>query len=133
MKIGHTGYNVSDMEKAMEFYCKVLGFTHAFSIPREDGTPWIEYLKLGNEQFIELFYCDKPIDRGNAYLHLCLEVDDIHAMADQIVKAGGPLDVAPRMASDFNWQCWTHDPDGNKIEIMTISKDSPQYKAYHAE
>ena len=30
--------------------------------------------------------------------------------------------------SIHNWQCWTHDPDGIKIELMQISDDSPQMK-----
>ena len=25
-------------------------------------------------------------------------------------------------------QCWTHDPDGNKIELMQLSEDGPQMK-----
>ena len=28
--------------------------------------------------------------------------------------------------ADFNWQCWTHDPDGIKIELMQLDEKSPQ-------
>ena len=28
--------------------------------------------------------------------------------------------------SDRNWQCWTHDPDGNRIELMQMMDDSKQ-------
>ena len=41
---------------------------------------------------------------------------------------GAPQDDAPKQGADFNWQCWTHDPDGNKIELMQLSEESPQMK-----
>ncbi len=130
--IAHAAYNVTDMEKAMDFYCGVLGFTRAFSMKNEAGEPWIEYLKVGNGQFVELFY-KKPEDRGDTYSHLCLEVDDIQAMADHLVAMGAPLDVAPKQGRDRNWQCWTHDPDGNRVELMALAPDSPQRRAYQEE
>ena len=42
---------------------------------------------------------------------------------------GAPIDVEPKQGGDKNWQAWTHDPDGNKIELMKISPESPQAKA----
>jgi lactoylglutathione lyase len=30
---------------------------------------------------------------------------------------------------DHNWQAWIDDPDGNAIELMQISPDSPQAAA----
>lgn len=128
--IAHAAYNVTDMEKSMEFYCKVLGFVPAFSMKNEAGEPWIEYLKTGSGQFVELFYTKTPPAQGSTYSHLCLEVDDIQAIADHILAVGAPLDVAPKQGRDRNWQCWTHDPDGNRIELMALAPDSPQRRAY---
>ncbi len=31
-----------------------------------------------------------------------------------------------KSGSDGNLQCWTHDPDGNRIEIMQMGKESLQ-------
>ncbi len=41
---------------------------------------------------------------------------------------GAPQDDAPKKGANFNWQCWTHDPDGIKIELMQLSSESPQMK-----
>lgn len=131
--IGHTAYNVTDMEKSLDFYCKVLGFTHAFSIKNAQNEPWIEYLKVGGGQFIELFYGGQANTVSGSYAHLCLEVDDIEEIAARLTKMGAPLDTPPQQGKDANWQCWTHDPDGNRIEFMCLSKDSPQWKAYHED
>ena len=56
--IAHAAYNVSDMKASLEFYAGKLGMKHAFSIPRDDGAPWIEYIKVAEGEFIELFYSD---------------------------------------------------------------------------
>ena len=40
-------------------------------------------------------------------------------------RKGAPIDVEPKQGGDKNWQAWTHDPDGNKIELMKISWNPP--------
>lgn len=128
MGIGHVAYNVSNMKASLEFYVGKLGFTHSFSIPRDDGTPWIEYLHVAPGQFIELFYSDEA-PAGGYYNHLCLQVEDCAAAVEALRENGVVIDVMPNQGKDFNIQAWIHDPDGNKIEIMQISPVSPQAKA----
>jgi len=53
--IAHLAVTVKDMKKSLDFYTRVLGFKKAFEIPEpETGKPWIEYLYVGNKQFVEL-------------------------------------------------------------------------------
>ena len=129
--IAHAAFNVSDMERALRFYRETFGFEKAFELKHpETGEPWIVYVHAGGNQFIELFYGgvnpQKYQDQNIGYSHLCLEVEDIHETAERIVKAGAPLDSGVRQGCDGNWQCWTHDPDGNRIELMQMSEDSLQ-------
>ena len=113
--IGHAAFNVKDMKKTVAFYENTLGFKKAFDIPRpETGEPWIVYVYGGGGQFIELFYGATK--------------DDIQEAWQKIVDTGAPQDDPPKQGADFNWQCWTHDPDGIKIELMQISEESPQMK-----
>ncbi len=129
--IAHLAFNVADMQKSLEFYCKVLGFEKAFEIRDDDGNKWIEYIKVRKSQFIELFYYPKPGEQPevSSYSHLCLEVDDIQEIAARIKAAGLTLDVEPVQGKDLNYQCWARDPDGNRIEFMQMSPDSPQSKS----
>ncbi len=127
--IAHVAYNVSDMKASLEFYVTKLGMKHAFSIPRDDGTPWIEYIKLADGQFIELFYSDGGFEGKSSYNHLCIEVPDCVKAADELKQAGVEIDVMPQQGKDLNWQLWIRDPDGNRIEIMQIDPDAPQAKA----
>ena len=62
------------------------------------------------------------------FFFMCVAVDDIQKIWKKIVETGAPRDDAPKQGADHNWQCWTHDPDGNKIELMQISEESPQMK-----
>jgi hypothetical protein len=39
------------------------------------------------------------------------------------------LDRETVIGLDGNWQAWVKDPDGNEIELMQLSEDSPQRKA----
>ena len=42
---------------------------------------------------------------------------------------GVALDQEPVVGLDGTWQAWVKDPDGNAIDLMQLSEDSPQYKA----
>ena len=129
--IAHAAYNVSDMEAALIFYREALGFEKAFDLPDYQGNPWIVYLHAGGNQFIELFYTapGSPKQTGRVGSdHLCLLTSDIRRAANRIRAAGYPLDADVREGSDGNLQCWTHDPDGNRIEIMEMGEESLQTK-----
>ena len=128
--IAHLAFHVSEMEKSLKFY-ETFGVRKVFSISNDKGEPWIEYLKVADGQFIELFYANEPFEalpmwKNKYYAHLCLAVEDIHATAKAITDAGYKLDVPPNKGKDNNWQCWTCDPDGNAIEFMQIMPDSLQ-------
>ncbi|MBS4223304.1 VOC family protein [Lederbergia citrea] len=130
--IGHLAFTVEDMEKSLHFYCDILGFKKLFELNTEDNEPWIVYLKVCEGQFIELFYGgSKSVTMDHktiGYSHLCLEVTDIHEIADHIKSQGLTLDVEPKQGLDHNYQCWVKDPDGNRIEFMQMHPDAPQMK-----
>lgn len=131
--IGHLAFDVADMEQSLRFYCDILGFKQAFSIEDDHGNPWIEYIKVRDGQFIELFYGaankPEPVKRPIGFSHLCLEVESIETIANHLKSSGIRLDVEPMQGKDHNWQCWAKDPDGNRIEFMQLDPSSPQMKA----
>ncbi|SDM29893.1 VOC family protein [Sediminibacillus halophilus] len=132
--IGHLALTVEDMELSLDFYCGTLQFQHVFGIKDDNGNPWIEYIKVGTGQFIELFYGgdNRPEADANriGFHHLCLEVTDIEKTANQLKEKGIKLDSEPKRGKDDNYQCWVSDPDGNWIEFMEISNASPHWAWY---
>ncbi len=127
--IGHLAYRTQDMPATLAFYVGKLGFSHAFSLADQDGNPWIEYLMAGDGRFIEFFYAGADFVPGNAYMHLCLEVEDCAAAVAELEAAGVEIMRPVSMGSDGNYQAWVKDPDGREIELMQLSPDSPQAKA----
>lgn len=128
--LAHTAYHVTDMTESLRFYCEGLGLTEAFELRDDKGTPWIRYLRVAPGQFIELFYAKPQPAENISYAHLCLEVTDIQEAVRQLREGGFPVDAEPKQGSDCNWQAWTHDPDGNRIELMQYHPDCPQLAAH---
>lgn len=135
--IGHVAFRVTDLERALSFYCGVLGFREAFRLEREDRpSPWIVYLRVAENIFVELFPVPAdtvtPIDPRAGYSHYCLTVDDLPATLAEMAGRGLAIEGAPKLGLDGNWQYWVTDPDGNRIELMQIMPDSRQAVADRA-
>lgn len=131
--IGHIALRVTDLEKSRDFYCKILGLREVFRLERKnDPSHWMIYLQIALGQFIELLpYTstqEKEIssESGIGFNHLCLRVDDLQATLRTFEARGLELTDIPYFGLDHNWQYLIQDPDGNTIELLQISPESPQ-------
>jgi lactoylglutathione lyase len=131
--LGHLAFRITDLEQSLDFYCNKLGFREAFRLEREgEPSPWIVYLQVAPNQFIELFpgaMGEIPSRNGAGYNHFCLVVDDLQATLRELEGRGLPISGQPQQGLDLNWQYWINDPDGNAIELMQIMPESPQAAA----
>ena len=48
------------------------------------------------------------------------------AAVGRLRENGAPIDSEPLVGLDGNLQAWTRDPDGNEVELMQLSEESPQ-------
>ena len=126
--IGHAAFNVTDMEKSLAYYCGVLGFKDAFEMKDAEGKPWIRYIRVAPGQFLELFYNRKDNTVGSAYNHLCINVENVQEVADYL-RPLGLLTVDVKQGTSGTLQCWSADPDGNRVEFMQITPESLQARA----
>jgi catechol 2,3-dioxygenase-like lactoylglutathione lyase family enzyme len=124
--LAHVCYISSDLDRAIAFYCDKLGLTPAFDFRDDKGKRTGIYIHVGGRSFIEIFQGKVgPRAEGQAYGHLCLEVDDFDkAMAD--LKAQGVEVGSVLLARDHSWQAWIKDPDGNAIELHGYTPESKQ-------
>lgn len=129
--IAHTAFRVQDLNESIEFYTRILGLKEAFRLHR-NGQPWLVYLRVNANTFVELFPEGKERVQISAdsigFVHLCFHVDDIFTTLDRLREQGLECPGEPRMGEDGNWQYWVKDPDGNDIELMQIMPDSLQVK-----
>lgn len=100
---------------------------------------WLTYLEYAPRQYLEFFY---QYDRKQlqpdlgifyGYQHFSLEVDDIHATLERLKANGVTPDSPLRLGVEGTWQCWLHDPDGNRFEIMEYTDESLQLKGNKKE
>jgi lactoylglutathione lyase len=125
--IGHPAFAAHDLERSLEFY-RLLGIHEAFRLNRPDGRLLLVYLHVAGDRFIEIFPGgpEPVVDRPGSFMHICLVTDDVHGLVEQLRAAGVDIFREPSLGLDLNWQAWVHDPDGNAIEFMQLSEESPQ-------
>jgi catechol 2,3-dioxygenase-like lactoylglutathione lyase family enzyme len=131
--LGHVAFRITDLKRALDFYCHKMGFREAFRLEKEgEYSPWIVYIQIVPGQFIELFPGAEGENQSRGpvgYNHFCLLVDDLPATLRKLETRGVEITGQPKQGQDNNWQYWLNDPDGNAIELMQITTESPQAEA----
>jgi lactoylglutathione lyase len=127
--LGHPAFAAHDVDETIGFY-EVLGIEEAFRLHNDDGSLMLVYLHVSGDRFVEVFPGGPPPDpeRTQSFMHICLLTDDVHATVEHLRENGAPIDREPLVGLDGNWQAWTRDPDGNQIELMQLSEESPQWR-----
>ncbi len=91
------------------------------------------YVELADGQFIEFFPMDESedeTDEGSRYSHFALLTDDLEKTVEELKAKGVPFDSEISKGPSGTWQIWSHDPDGNRFEIMQFTDDSWQVNGY---
>jgi lactoylglutathione lyase len=124
MRILHTMLRVGDLERALAFYCEVLGMQLISRKDYPDGKftlAFVGYGKNPEQAEIELTY-NWGVDHyeiGTAYGHIALGVDDIQGACEKIRAAGGKITREPGpMKHGTTVIAFVQDPDGYKVELI---------------
>jgi len=111
MRILHTMLRVGDLQRSLDFYTNVLGFTLAF----------VGYEDESQAAVLELTHNwgTAAYDLGNGYGHVAIEVDDARKACDEVRKRGGTVTrEAGPMKHGTTVIAFVADPDGYKIEFI---------------
>ena len=131
--VGHVAIKVTDLDRSLDYYVNKLGFAEMLRLNKDDGSVWLVYLRITDTQYLEVFPGAEndraPGWNANGMNHMCLTVDDIDDVLAQVEAAGLTLLLPLKTAIDGNRQAWLEDPDGNRIELMEMAKDSLQLQA----
>src|SRR5437667_12181519 len=60
--VAHMALFVSDLQKARAFYKDFLGYEEPYTLKRDDGTDRIAFIKINEDQYLELFAEDPKQD-----------------------------------------------------------------------
>ncbi len=125
VRIIHTGFVVNNREAIDRFYVYELGFRPywhggmteerdnwvAMQVP--EGTDWVEYM----------LNISPTADKHTLGVmnHISLGIPDIHAIADEVTKAGVKPGETPKIGRDGKWQLNLYDADLTRIEFMEFT------------
>lgn len=131
--LSHIAIRCSNILESIRFYTEVLGLKEAFRMHGADGSLATVYLYIAPSEYLELFSggAREGVSGGDVIglCHICLETADVYAAYEQVKAMGGPLDTPVKVGLSKCLMFWTHDPDGNQLEVMQLPPESLQAQA----
>ena len=124
MRLLHTMLRVTDLQRAIDFYTRVLGMTLLRTTERPEQKYSLAFVGFGSNPEhaeIELTYNHgvHQYEMGTAFGHLALGVSDVHATCERIRAQGGQITREPGpVAGGTRVIAFVVDPDGYKIELI---------------
>ena len=124
MRLLHTMLRVTDLQRAIDFYTRVLGMTLLRTTERPEQKYSLAFVGYGSNPDhaeIELTYNHgiHQYEIGTAFGHLALGVSDVYATCDRIRAQGGKITREPGpVAGGTRVIAFVVDPDGYKIELV---------------
>jgi lactoylglutathione lyase len=114
--VAHYSIFVSDLAKARAFYEDFLGYQESFTLPKPDGSVGMAFVKINDNQWIELV--NQP-NKGEGNLnHLGLYTDDVEQMRRYLLSRGVKAPDSVTTNRIGNRKISVVDPDGHTVEIV---------------
>jgi catechol 2,3-dioxygenase-like lactoylglutathione lyase family enzyme len=119
--VAHMALFERDLDKARHFYKDFLGFAEPYKLTRKDGTDRIAFIKINEDQYLELF-AEPPKQDGHMN-HISFSTDDANAMRLYLASKGVnvPEKVGKGRIGNSNFNIT--DPDGHTVEIVQYEPD----------
>jgi catechol 2,3-dioxygenase-like lactoylglutathione lyase family enzyme len=124
--LNHVGVAVPNLNEAITYYTKTLGFPEAFRSLDEKGQPRLVYVHITRNTFIEL---QPGNPQGPAMInHLGIQVESMKPVVEMFKQRGvnvSDIRVSPTKAILSN----ITDPNMLRIELAELAPDSQHYQA----
>ncbi len=120
--LAHLAVFVSDLARAREFYQGLLGYQEPFTLPKTDGTVDIAFVKINDDQWIELF--NRPSAGQGQLNHIAFYTDDADRMRLYLASRGVSVPQTVGKGRTGNKNFMIKDADGHNVEIVEYQPDS---------
>jgi predicted enzyme related to lactoylglutathione lyase len=110
---------LADQDKALSFYCDVLGFEPRVDVPFGGGYRWIEVGLPGESTTIALAPPPEGAPTGGRETGISLQTDDIDGYHARLRDAGADVDAeVQRMGDPVPPMFWFRDTEGNTLMVV---------------
>ena len=130
MRLLHTMLRVGNLQRAIDFYTKIMGMKLLRTTDRPEQKYSLAFVGYGSnpeQAEIELTY-NHGVDHyelGTAYGHIALGVPDAHAACEKIRMGGGNVTrEAGPVKGGSTIIAFVTDPDGYKIELIQRAENA---------
>ena len=130
LRLNHVGIAVTDFQKSLDFYTKVMGFRVAFAFPSTDGKPTTTFLQIDRDTFLEMAPASANLPAG--ITHIGIESADEKTTILQLRQAGATVQDSRVSAQTNSLLSNINDPDGVRLELVELTPNSLQRKAEDA-
>ena len=124
--VNHVGISVEHFDEALAFYTQKMGFREAFVVRDDQGQPFLAYVQVNRNTFIELLPATAA--RRPGLDHVGLHVDDIRATIATLKARGVTVEDA-RTGRTKSVIANVTDPSGVRLELSELPPESLQAKA----
>jgi lactoylglutathione lyase len=118
----HTAFQVSDIDKAIEFYTKIIGLNLKFKRVNEEEQEAYAFLELkgGSLELIQILNSNykKPTIRPPYCPHFAIETINMDETMDMLKKNRVKIIKGPLENKDEEKWVYFSDPDNNVIEFI---------------
>src|SRR5437762_4943792 len=124
--LNHVALSVPNLDEAVAYYTKTMGFPEAFRSTDEKGQPTLVYVQISKNTFVELQPANAQ--RPPGINHLGLHVENMSAATAMFKQRGANISetrVSPTKAILSN----ITDPNGVRIELAELPPESAHRQA----
>jgi predicted enzyme related to lactoylglutathione lyase len=115
-KVPYVALMVSDQDKALDFYTKVVGFEKRIDAPTPNGP---RFLTIGvpGQDFELVLWPGKPAEAALGSAVYTIEVDDCRATFETLASRGVKFESAEVLTFPWGYAARFKDPDGNLLQL----------------
>ncbi len=119
--MNHVGINVPNLDQAVTYYTKTLGFPEAFRNFDDKGKPTLVYVQISRNTFLELQHASA--DRPPGITHFGVVVENI-GVATAMFKQRGANVSETRVSGTKAILSNVTDPNGVRMELLELPPES---------
>ncbi len=119
--LAHVALYVSDISRSRVFYRDFLGYDEPFRLDKADGSLSVAFIKVNDEQYLELFPGLQP--QADRLAHISFYTEDAEILRAYLGSHGVkvPDRVSKGRIGNLNFN--VQDPDGHTVEFVQYMPD----------